>query len=68
MENSKKRIIFIINPIAGVRNKKRLEKKIDRFFSGKEYEVIKHYTSYPSHAVEIAACYAKAEPTFIVAV
>lgn len=68
METGKKKIVFIINPIAGVRNKKRLEKKIDKFFSGGDYEVIKHYTSYPSHAVDIAACYAKAEPTFIVAV
>ncbi len=67
-DKNKRKIVFIINPIAGVRSKKRFEKKIDSFFSGKNFEVIKHYTSYPSHAVDIAASYAKTGPTFIVAV
>ena len=68
MEQQKKKIIFIINPIAGGGNKKRFEKRIDNFFSGKNYEIIKHFTAYPSHAVDIAAGYAKVEPCFIVAV
>ena len=62
-----KKIIFIINPIAGVGNKKSFEKRIDKFFSGTDYEVIKHFTCYPSHAVEIAAAYANSGPCFIVA-
>jgi YegS/Rv2252/BmrU family lipid kinase len=64
----KKKIIFIINPIAGVGGKRRLEKKIDEFFADSDYQVVKHFTCYPSHAVEIADSYAKAGPSFIVAV
>jgi len=68
MGDRKKKIIFIINPIAGIRNKRKFEKKIDTFFIEKEYEVIIHYTSYPSHAFDIATSYLNNGPTFIVAV
>jgi YegS/Rv2252/BmrU family lipid kinase len=61
------KIVFIINPIAGVKGKKKLEKKIDEFFSGKNYELIKLYTAYPSHALELAEQAVKEKPAIIVA-
>jgi diacylglycerol kinase (ATP) len=63
----KNKIVFIINPIAGVKGKKKLEKKIDQFFLGKNYELIKLYTAYPSHALELAEQAVKEEPSIIVA-
>jgi diacylglycerol kinase (ATP) len=66
MKNNNK-IIFIINPIAGVKSKRRIEKKIDQFFSGKSYELIKLYTAYPSHALELAEQAVKEKPGLIVA-
>jgi len=47
-------VVFIINPISGGRNKRRVEKHIDRFFSENLYSCRKYYTSFPSHAYEIA--------------
>jgi diacylglycerol kinase (ATP) len=63
----KGKIIFIINPIAGIKSKKLLEKKIDKFFSGKNYELIKLYSAYPSHALELAKWSVKEKPSLIVA-
>lgn len=68
MTEEKRKIVFIINPIAGIRNKRKFEKKIDKFFLNKNFEIIKHYTLYPSHAVSIAESYVKLGPVFIVAV
>ena len=68
MAEEKRKIVFIINPIAGFRNKRNFEKTIDKFFHNKNYEIIKHYTLYPSHAVNIAENYVKEDPVFIVAV
>lgn len=48
------KIIFIINPIAGISGRRKLENEIRRFFSSGEYEIIKHFTAYPSHALELA--------------
>ncbi len=64
---AKSKIIFIINPIAGVKGKKRLEKVIDRFFSEKDYELIKLYTAYPSHALELAQQAVAEKPLILVA-
>jgi diacylglycerol kinase (ATP) len=64
---SRNKIIFIINPIAGVKRKRRLEKKIDRFFSEKNYELVKLYTAYPSHALELAEHAVTEKPSLIVA-
>jgi YegS/Rv2252/BmrU family lipid kinase len=61
------KIIFIINPIAGVKGKRRLEKKIDAFFSGKNFELVKFYTAYPSHAMELARQAVNEKPFLLVA-
>ncbi len=44
--------IFIINPVAGTRQKLTIHKAIKKLFSENEFEV--HYTSAPGHAYEIA--------------
>jgi len=62
-----KKIVFIINPIAGIKSRRRLEKEIKLFFSSGEYQLIKHYTAYPSHALELAENAVKEKPLFIVA-
>ena len=47
-------IAFIINPISGGRNKRRVEKAIDRFFNKNEFLCKKIYSTFPSHAFELA--------------
>jgi len=47
-------IVFIINPISGGRNKRKVEKTIERFFNNNKYTCKKIYTLFPSHAYEIA--------------
>jgi len=47
-------IVFIINPISGGRNKRRIGKIIKRYFSAENYLCKKIYTLFPSHAYEIA--------------
>lgn len=63
----KNKIIFIINPIAGVKLKWLLEKKIDSFFSDKNFELVKLYTAYPSHAMELARQAVNEKPYILVA-
>lgn len=63
----KSKIIFIINPIAGVMGKRNLESKIDKVFPVSEYEIIKLYTAYPSHALELAEQAVKKAPALVVA-
>ena len=63
----KKKIFFIINPISGIKGRKRLDKKIGKFFSSRDYEVVKHYTAYPSHALELAENAVLEKPLMIIA-
>ena len=63
----KSKIIFIINPIAGIRSKRSLDRKIDQFFSEKNYVFSKLYTEYPSHAMELAKQAVKEKPGLLVA-
>jgi len=63
----KNKIIFIINPISGVKGRKRLERKIDSFFTGKNFEITRFYTAYRSHAKELAQQAAEEKPFLIVA-
>ena len=63
----REKIIFIINPIAGVKSKRQLEKRIDTFFSKRNFELIKLYTAYPSHALELAEEAVTRKPWLIVA-
>jgi YegS/Rv2252/BmrU family lipid kinase len=61
------KIIFIINPIAGIKGRKRLEKEIHKFFAGREFILIKHYTAYPSHAMELAISAVHEKPDLVIA-
>ncbi len=63
----KKKIFFIINPISGIKGRRRLDKKIEKFFSKRDFELLKHYTAYPSHALELAEKAVKEGPVLIVA-
>jgi diacylglycerol kinase (ATP) len=60
------KIVFIINPIAGTRQKDIILDSISRQFSSGLYEV--HYTEYPGHAYEIAQEKIRQGFTWIVAV
>jgi len=63
----KRKIVFIINPIAGVKGRRRLEKRIGQFSLDPNYELVKLYTAYPSHAQELALEAVKEQPDIIVA-
>jgi diacylglycerol kinase (ATP) len=51
---SKKKILFIINPISGVGRQKAIEKAISRHLDFSIYEHEIAFTQYPHHATEIA--------------
>jgi diacylglycerol kinase (ATP) len=63
----KRKIIFIINPISGIKGRRMLEMRIDQFFLGKNYELIRLYTAYPSHAQELALQAVNEKPYLVVA-
>ncbi|MCF8381745.1 MAG: diacylglycerol kinase family lipid kinase [Bacteroidales bacterium] len=63
----KRKIIFIINSIASLKKRKRLEKTIDSFFPSESYTIVKLYTTKAGHASELAAKAVKDKPLFIVA-
>lgn len=63
----RKKIVFIINPIAGVKSKRKLEKQIDQFFSKQDFVLQILYTAYPSHALELAEQAVAEKPFLIVA-
>ncbi len=50
----KKKIVFIINPISGLRSKKNLPNLIYQNIDSKTYDVEVFYTEYAHHATEIA--------------
>lgn len=61
-------VTFIINPISGGRNKRRVEKVIHRFFKTDEFSYKKLYSSFPSNAFELARNEMKQGTDIIVAV
>ena len=68
MDDSKKKISFIINPISGTQGKEQILKWLDEKLDKSRYipEVI--YTEWAGHAVEIAARKAKEEVFAVVAI
>lgn len=68
MEDNKKRISFIINPISGTQSKEQILKWLDQKLDKDKYipEVI--YTEWAGHAVEIAAQKAKEKVFAVVAI
>ena len=55
MNNDKKKIVFIINPISGTQNKELIKKAIAKKIDKLQYEAEMIYTEYAGHAVKIAA-------------
>jgi YegS/Rv2252/BmrU family lipid kinase len=49
-----KKLVFIINPVAGHGLKKNIEKKIDRFGQSGQFAIEKVYTQYHGHATELS--------------
>lgn len=68
MTTKKKRIVFIINPVSGVRSKNRLKKIIHKKLDPTQFDYRIIYTEYPHHATEIAQNEANAGTDVVVAV
>ena len=68
MDDNKKKIAFIINPISGTQGKEHILKWLDEKLDKNRYmpEVI--YTEWAGHAVEIASRKAKDEVFAVVAI
>ena len=66
--STKKRIIFIINPISGTRGKDEMPKLIEEHLDTSlfDYDVV--FTEYAGHAAELARQYAKENTDIVVAV
>ena len=63
-----KNIAFIINPISGTQNKKRLPKQIDQLLDKQQWAADVVFTEYKGHGTELAAQYAKLGFDAVVAV
>ena len=55
MENNKKKILFIINPISGVGKQKVIEKLIENQLDKNQFITNIEYTQRPKHAIEITS-------------
>lgn len=55
MDENKKKISFIINPISGTQNKEQILKWVNERLDKNKYEQEIVYTEYAGHAIEIAA-------------
>lgn len=55
MNNDKRKIVFIINPISGTQNKELIKKSIAKKLDKLQYEAEMIYTEYAGHAIKIAA-------------
>ncbi len=62
------RITFIINPVAGGRDKGKFEQKLKAIFGDGNHEIETSYTLYPSHAYEFARHEAARGTAIVVAV
>ncbi len=65
---TKKRIIFIVNPISGVSKKGQLVKHIESTVDKSKFEYVILYTEGPGHATKICQAYTDMETDIIVAV
>lgn len=63
-----KNIAFIINPVSGTQNKRRLPKLIDKFIDKNQWATDIVFTEYPKHATELAEQYARLGFDAVVAV
>ena len=65
---TKKRIIFIVNPISGVSKKGLLVKQIEAIIDKSKFEYVILYTEGPGHATKICQAYTAMDTDMIVAV
>lgn len=65
MDNNKKKIVFVINPISGTQGKEQILAWVNEKLDREKYDMEVVYTEYAGHAVKIAAQKA-AEKTFAV--
>lgn len=68
MDEEKKKISFLINPISGTQNKEQIVKWITERMDGNRFDSEIIYTEYAGHAVEIAAQKAKEGAWAVVAI
>ena len=68
MDEKKKKISFIINPISGTQNKEQILKSIDEKLDKEKYASEVIYTEYAGHAVEIAEQKAREEVHAVIAI
>jgi len=68
MENSKRKIIFIVNPISGTRSKDGIETIIGKHLDSDQFEWSVVRTAYAGHAAELARQYAAENYDLCVAV
>lgn len=54
-----KNIAFIINPVSGTQNKRRIPKQIDKLLDKNQWATDIVFTEYPKHATELAQQYAR---------
>ncbi len=52
--NSKKKILFLINPKSGVQSKKKVPQQIEKYIDKHKYDYSIEYTQYAGHACELA--------------
>ena len=66
--NSKKHIIFIVNPISGTHSKEFILHLIDKGIDRDQYDYTVRQTEYAGHATEIARQAAEAKTDIVVAI
>lgn len=66
----KQRLVFIVNPISGTRQrlKKQLPQAIERYLDHEQFDYSLHYTEYPGHAHDIAQDVVRMQSADIIAV
>ena len=68
MQNKKKSITFIVNPISGTKSKDALPQLIKQFIDERSYDCQIEKTQYAGHAAEIAKQCAESQTDICVAV
>ena len=66
--NTRKKILFIVNPFSGTGKKRGLPDRIQQYLDHQQFEASIQYTQYPGHATEMAAAAVAIETDLVVAV
>lgn len=68
MDNNKKKIVFVINPISGTQGKEQILAWVNEKLDREKYDMEVVYTEYAGHAIEIAAQKAAEKAFAVVAI